>query len=196
MRTDRARQLWAAGVVGLLGAVAAVLLRVAGCSLVVGPLAIRWHYFAVAAVFAVVAMATLATRRWVRVLGAGCLVVLTCMSMLTGCALVMSDAIPSLPTRRVDAPGDGPYSLVVRESRDWIDSLYRISVDSRWVIGPGWEVGCVNGDYQDLVDLGWRSPTELTVTVDSGDGEETATVVVSQRTGRVTGRVPDLLRSC
>lgn len=193
---SHARYLRGAGIFGLVFMLASGFLRFVGFGVAAGPFVIRWHYFGLAALFAFAVMAILATRRWVQVLGVAGLVALLSICMVAGCALLLSGALPSLPTRRIEAPGGQPYSVVVRESRDWIDPLYEISVDSSWPVGLSWSVGCVNGDYQDLVDLTWRSPTELAVTVDSGDGDHVVVVSVSKMTGRIVSRVPAELHSC
>ncbi len=102
---------------------------------------------------------------------------------------------PSLPTQRVHAPGS-PHSVVVRESYDVIDTFHNVRIEGAWPIGPSWYVGCVNGDFQQLEDLSWRSPTELVLTVDTGEGKQGVVVSVDDLTGRVTSGTPDVLGFC
>jgi hypothetical protein len=86
--------------------------------------------------------------------------------------------------------------VVVRESHDVIDTFHNVRIEGAWPIGPSWHVGCVNGDFQQLEDLSWRSPTELVLTVDTGEGKQGVVVSVDDLTGRVTSGTPDVLGFC
>ncbi|MGC3994123.1 MAG: hypothetical protein QM779_08475 [Propionicimonas sp.] len=197
MKAERVSWFWGAGALGLLCVVAAGGLRVAGADLTVGPLLVRWYYFLLVAAFALAGMAALSARLWVQTLGVIAIVAGWAITCLAVFVVLVAGTAQSTPTQRVDAPQGSPYLAVVRESHQLIDTMYHIRIESPWPVGPSWYVGCVNGDYQELVDLSWRSPTELAVTVDPlGDGQQTVVVSVDQLTGRVSGDGSTMLGFC
>ncbi len=196
LRTERASYFWGAGGVALACAIAAVLLRLSDMGLAIGPVVVRWYLLALGAVFATVLMPILARRTWVQVLGAVAMTPLVLATGLAGFTLLAFGGIPSLPSQKLVAPDKRPYAAVVRESRELIDPIYNVSIDGTALVGSSWHIACVNGDYQELVDLRWRSPEELVVTVDSGDGPLATIVRVDPALGRPVGPVPELLDNC
>lgn len=195
MRSGRAS--YALGAVVLAGELMAVALalKVLGWALVVGPVLTRWYVVAGFAILALVLAAMLSAKRWVRAIGVVATVPIWLLGGLTVLALLVIGGVP-LPVQRVPAPESPPYELVVRESRDWIDPIYDLSVETAGPIGISWSAGCVNGDYQGLDDVRWTSAGELVVTIDSGDEPDVATVIVDPATGRVVGSLSPALRRC
>lgn len=196
VRTERATYFWGACGVALACVIAAGILRLSGLGLAVGPVVVRWYLLALGAVFATVLMPILARRTWVQVIGAVAMTPLVLAVGLAGLTLLAFGGIPSLPIENLVAPDNRPYAAVVRESRDLIDPIYDVSIDGIAPVGPSWHIACVNGDYQELVDLRWRSPEELVVAVDSGDGPTAVSVRVDPALGRPVGPLPELLDNC
>ncbi len=181
---------------GALGCGAlAVLLRWLHADIVLGPVRLGWPVFVAIAVVAVAASPLLSERHWIRTLGAIATSLVLAFGGLVGLALVLSGAVPAIQSREVPSPEPGRYRVVVRESRDWIDPRYELSVEGGTVLPLSWRVGCVNGDYLELADLRWRSATELEVVVE-GAKTHAAIVSIEPGTGRVVGAVPRQLRSC
>lgn len=186
MRTERASFFWGAGAFSLACGALAIIMRLAGVGLAVGPIVVRWYLLALCAGLSGLLMALLARRTWVQVLGALAMVPVLGILALGGLTLLGSGAIPSLPVQRLDAPEARPYSVVVRESRDWIDPMYDLTVEGTGPIAQSWYVGCINGDFESLQDLRWRSAEEFVVVVGSGDDSTTHVVRVDRSSGRVS----------
>jgi hypothetical protein len=197
MLSGRASYQFGGAVLAGVLAVLAVAVKLVGCTVVLGPVRVGWYLPALGAILALVGAAALAAPTWLQVVGLTMLVPAVPLAGLAmgGLALAGFGAVP-MPVQRTAAPEWPRRELVIREWLDVIDPMYDLSVETPGVIGLGWPVGCVNGDYQSLLDARWLAAGELAVTVDSGDGPEVVTVMVDRVTGKVAGVVPEVLRHC